>query len=116
MRLNNVALDGATERLIAAARATQFADALPVASGKALVAHARGVRLYLEARQPKLAAGQLDAIDKLMATAEDKDLRTAYTRLVGDVRRIITREVVSAADWRDIRQRLVSSNLEREVR
>lgn len=96
MKFHDVSLDGSTERLMAAARATHATEALPTASGKALVASARGVRLYLEARQNKLALGQLDAIEKLMATCDDTDLKAAYVTLVGDVRRALKVPAVRA--------------------
>lgn len=86
MKLHDVALDSATTRLIAAATATKVTEGLPVESAKTLVAAARGVRLYLEAQQSKLAVGQLDVIDKLMATCEDEDLKTAYEGLVSRCR------------------------------
>jgi hypothetical protein len=97
MKFHDVALDGSTERLIAAARATHATEALPTASGKALLASARGVRLYLEARQSRLACGQLEAIEGLMATCDDANLRAAYETLVGDVRKAIGKQAARVA-------------------
>ena len=89
MKFHSVVVDGATERLIAAATATSTTEGVPKESGRSLVASARGVRLYLIARQPGLATALLDQIDALMSTVEDEDLRAAYTTLTGDVRRAI---------------------------
>lgn len=91
MKLHDIALDNATTRLIAAARATQTTEGIPAESARTLVATARGVRLYLEASLPKLAIDQLDAIDKLMATCEDEGLKEAYAGLVSRCRTHLTR-------------------------
>ena len=89
MKFGNVALDGSTERLIAAARATQMTESLPKESARTLLAAARGVRLYLEARQTKLAVQQLDVIDALMKTCDDYELCRAYGALIRDVRNAV---------------------------
>lgn len=87
----DVRVDTATARLIAAARATQACENLPTDSAKTLVARARGVRLYIEARQPVLAQAALDDVEKLMAGVDDLDLRAAFRDLATEVRR--------ALDW-----------------
>lgn len=89
MKFHSVVLEGATERLIAAATATSSTEGVPKESGRSLVAASKGVRLYLIARQEGLARTLLDQIDKLMSTVEDEALRTAYTTLTSDVRRAI---------------------------
>ena len=94
MRLANVAADGATTRLIAAAQATLMTEGLPRESAKTLVASAKGARLYMEARELGLAKQQIDHIDKLMGTCEDQLLVKAYTRLTGDVRKALRWEEV----------------------
>lgn len=91
MRLGNVSLDGATVRLISAARATQMAESLPKDSARQLVASAKALRLYLEAGQHTLAGEQLTFIQTLMADVEDVSLTTAYDRLTGDVSRALIR-------------------------
>lgn len=87
MRLDNIVIDGATTRLIAAARAVQAAEHLPKESARTLVALSRGCRLYLEARQRPLALRCLKELDDLMAGAPEADLRDAFTALVESVRK-----------------------------
>jgi len=84
-----VGVDGATHRLICAARATQATEGVPKESARALVALARGVRLYLEARQDRLARATLDDIDKLMAGADEPLLVAAYGDLIQGVRKAL---------------------------
>lgn len=92
MRLGNVALDGATTRLISAARATQMSEVLPKDSARQLVASSRAMRLYLEAGQHGLAEDQLLFVELLMSEShEDESLTAAYARLTGDVRRALAR-------------------------
>ena len=78
--------DGTTARLLACAKATRACEALPGESARTLVQLAGGVRLYLQARQRRLALGALDDIERLMQGVDDADLRDAYDELVGKVR------------------------------
>lgn len=92
MRLGNVSLDGATTRLIAAARATQMSESLPKDSARQLVASARALRLYLEAGQHALAREQLMFVQLLVSSDDvEESLLKAYGRLTEDVQRALTR-------------------------
>lgn len=82
-----VGVDSATTRLIAAARATQATEGLPKDSARQLVALARGVRLYLDAGQARLAMRSLDDLQTLMSSGvEDAVLVEAYAALAKSVR------------------------------
>lgn len=88
-RLANISVDTSTTRLISAANATLMTEGLPRDSARTLVASAKGCRLYLEAGQRPLARQQLDNVEKLMATCDDALLKTAYDRLVSEVRKAL---------------------------
>lgn len=64
-----VELDGPTARLIRLTQAIQARGDLPDASGKRLVALARSVRMFVEAREGGQAALTLAEIDALGAAA-----------------------------------------------
>lgn len=89
----DIALDGATARLIKIAQAVQVSCALPTASSRSLVNLAKGARLATEARERAFACALLADIDTLAQTCADEDptdaLRTMLLRHTTAVRKAL---------------------------
>lgn len=74
----SVVQDGTTARFTRVAQAIQQAGLLPKESAITLVRHAKAIRLFAEAQEPKMALSIVDAVETLLATADDE----ATTELV----------------------------------
>lgn len=90
MAWNNVGADGSTARLLKAAQAAALAEDIPKESGRTLVALAKSVRLYLEARDVELAMAKLEGIEKMLSTHDDALVTKAFDTHVSEVRKYVT--------------------------
>lgn len=75
---SNVGADSASDRLLKAARAAQYAEDFPRESAKSLVSLCRAVRLYYEARDYRLTRAKLQAVRALTTTHDDEALRQVF--------------------------------------
>ncbi len=88
-KVTDVALDGATARLIAMAKASKNCNALPTESARTLVAFATAVRDFVLAREIEAATSVCDEIDKLVATHEDESFVAMVGRHTSAVRKAL---------------------------
>ena len=89
VRKLDIAVDGASERMIRMARASRLCGALPTESGKELVALAQAVREFALAREIDAATTVLDGIDKLVATHDDGSFVAMVNRHTSAVRKAL---------------------------